>query len=526
MKDSISVVSITLNHHSMLYPDFKKRSAIEKIDWLADSVKNAYKAIQAEDPNTMVIIAWPENAICDPDSEMINLEAKDYLHKKMQELIAQFPLLTIFAGTVTVKRPVNENKELLIEALKYYHSPELKKVDEHEKKFKNPIYHRLQKHIQDIEEILAYDQKISTAFIVSNTCYVYSHVKLESTQKEEKTLETEIKSDDESQYYLIFTKRKMAPYNEVEDNITFAFRPASSKTNNPFVILTHPISGKKFKVLIEICYEHNYLHLKETITTPEELLLQLIFSNSVKKRLTHLIAPHVIQSDALLAPSHVSFDPDPKNSGVKVYRWNGLQKDAVLEGPLKPFFPLESTLHNLFDQTLAELENMRNHLRSSIYASKTRQEKILKELIQQYPLFDSCSDWIKSTLEKQDESAYAHFLKRNIHELESQMAHLQITKNKFLNICNLGESVEAFRFLQGNIHLKSKTISEKIWGMFTENKSKYWKTPFINNLVETVNALISAHSQDKQSQLLNTKWKAPLDDRTLSETPSPTQKAR
>lgn len=490
MQDRISVVSININKHSPFYHQFNFYSAKQKIDILSESIINAYKTIHAETPSTMVIVAWPENGITGIKSAMLDLETKNYLHQRMKDLVMKFPFLAVFAGTVTVKRTIKDSKQL-DHALKMYDAPKIKKLCSVEiKSKKHPIMYD---HIQKIKALKADEEKTGDRYIVSNTCYGYF--------SEEKN---------GVRIPVIFKKRKLAPFNETSSE-NQVFRPGSDKTSDSYVTLTHPISGKKFKVLVEICYEHDFSHLKIDSSTQDKPLLQLILSSTINKSVEQLVAKNVVQFDTELAPSHIQLNSDYKNTIVEVFQLDGLQKDAKLIGPFKPFYPLECSLVDLLNATIDEFRIMKNDLLKLSKTFFSELQNDLPKLLLKFPLFEETrKKWVEHVFEKKDEEEMRYFITSNYIELKKKCIQLASIKQKFLAILDADDTDPAVDYLERALKNIEKRDFKAQSGLFFSGRTDFNKMPFTYILIDKVNKSITEHFKDPDYQILNSVADAPV----------------
>lgn len=500
MQDRTAVIAVEMRPSDPAYMGFKEKSAIDKIDIIAERIEAAYLEIQKKHPDTAVIAAWEEYGITEPYSIYVDIYVKDYLQQKMQELVKKLPLLTVYAGTVAVERPLEATEqkaktedEKLGRHLKYYEHPAVKKIQEEEQAFRwwqNQHTHLQKNKISQLKRNKTRTHKVK---VVSNTFYSFRNIKGAVVGKK---------------------RRKMAAFKETIAPSQI-YRPGSLKTGDPYLTETHPVSGKEYDVYVDLCYEHIFSHLKER-KEAKKPKFQFIFSSSIMLDVDQLIGEHVIHFDPELSPGHIVMSDDLQNNDVDVYQLNILEEKPELRGPLRPFIPVEVQINSLIRRHAYDIKDLLAWF-GNIYSMSLKDlivefAKIKKEFSGFYALY---SGVIENVLAKNNERELRDFALSIIKELQSAIEILKTIQLEFAEHISKSQ-------VEGEIYKFPKIIEEtcvqadgkskitKLFSRLFAEPTKIDKGLLINMLSEKITAMLQDHQKDPNRQFLNSKKDAPV----------------
>ncbi|MHB1949765.1 MAG: hypothetical protein ACYCQI_16830 [Gammaproteobacteria bacterium] len=485
MQDRTIVVALDMMKDD---PDFVKLGAKQQIDLLSSKIAELYKELHAKDPKAMIIIAWPENGICEPNSKFVDISVKDYLQAKMSALTTEMPYLTVVAGSLSVKRPLMQTEHKVASAedklkkhISRYTHDFVVRAEAEEGKVISQTPSQVDLHKRFARKLLEPRARIDEAIVISNTSYIF-----QSENKEGKQVPKIIKY------------RKMIPFYDIKSP-SEVFRPGSATTGGSLVTLHHPESGKPFKIMIDICYEHAFSKLKDVSEKP---LLQLILANSISVDPTQILGQHVILVDTKRNPCHIDMNPESKASGIEVHKAK-LSSKAVAEGPLPPFYPLECKLIQAMDAKLRELIELKDHF-AQLRTIKNFPDlqKQLAEFKTQFPLIKNTRpEWLSEILADNNEKNSRRFVESNLTELLGEINLLVNLRRKLIGYSRDGNSVEGYKKLLSSLDKVKDSQYGKCY--YVDDSIYFNQLPFTDDLKNLAKKLITDHTKDPHSQNMN-----------------------
>jgi hypothetical protein len=289
---------------------YSKKSAIDKIAFLAQRIENLCEQQQDKDPTAVWIITWRENAIWEPDSDQISNEVKKHFKNEMSQLTKKFPQLTLIAGTVRTQKQVKDNVANKLTSIESYYK-EHQWILNKENKLKHDTDKTMQRHLERVNALQA--NNTAEINVIRNTCYIFNNGNIE-------------RHDKSSPYRTEFFNSKGQ---RIPNSI---FQPAKGRNKNPIFTIKNPLAQTTFEIGIEICREHFLGLLKQTQKTKP--LLHFVLSDRVEVTESNKYGSYFMHIDSLAKPA-LTIDKeavDLKLPDVIFYRNNLLQdNDHTLE---------------------------------------------------------------------------------------------------------------------------------------------------------------------------------------------------
>lgn len=508
MQNRTVVIAIEMSPSSPNYKGFKDKSAIDKIDFIAEEIEKAYIEAQKKHPNSAVIVGWEEYGITESFSPLVDIVVKNHLREKMSVLVEKLPLLSVYAGTIAVQRRLEDTEQKAITPddklarhLKYYEHPKVQQIQETEKTFK--WWQNQHTHIQKNKISAVQNRKEKkNVKVVSNTLYSFRS-----------------KKEKDKQIAVVKKKRKMAAFRETITPFQI-YRPGSVKTSDPYITETHPISGKEYDVFTDICYEHVFTHLKER-KEPKRPKFQFVFSSSICLDPAQLIAEHVIHFDPKVKTSHIQLVESSKEDEVYVYRLKILDEKPTLIGPILPFNAVEHKIHFTFQQEISELKRILARF-GNIYSMPLKEltvefEKIKQEFPNFYAIYATT---IETVLARNNERSLQDFALSIIRELQETVRILEKNHDEFNRKVSSGTIEE----LDSNpvydltkeiekTYMEAEASKSKVAKFFSQlfaSPPKIEKKAIIDAIEQKFSTIIEQHKKDPYKQFLNTHEDPPL----------------
>lgn len=488
MQDRTIVVALDMMKDD---PEFAKLGAKQQIDLLTTKITELYKDLHAKDPKAMIMIAWPENGICEPTSKFVDISVKEYLQTKMSDLITEMPFLTIVAGSISVARPLmkTEHKaetaeDKLKKHISRYTHDFTVKVEAAEAQM-SVATAQVDLHKTSAKKLLEPRERKDEIVVISNTAYVF--------QSENK---------DGKQTPKIIKYRKMVPFFEIKSPAE-VFRPGSANTGGSLITLCHPHSGKPFKLMIDICYEHFFAKLKNLAEKP---LLQLIISDTCSLNPSQLLGQHVVHIDAQRHPSHIDMHTESKANGIEVHTAKLSNKTAI-KGPIASFYPLECKLLAEIDAKLHELTELKDHFAELKTIEKFSDLQMrLAEFKTQFPLIKNTRpEWLSEILAYNNEEESRRFVEWNLKESLGEINLLTILRQKFIKQTRDGRFQEGYEELLRPLD----KIQDTYFGKFyvVDDLVCFSQLPFTDDLKNRMQKLIDEHRKSPHPQYMNSNKK-------------------
>lgn len=500
MQDRTIIVALDLPD-----PAYGMAGAKKQIDLISEKITALYKELHAKDPKAMIMIAWPENGIHEPNSKWVDISVKEYLQTKMSALTTEMPFLTVVAGSLSVIRPLMKTEHKVATAeekikkhISRYSHEFIVKTQAEEMKIKSDTPEQITLHKNIASKLLEPRARREETFVVSNTSYVFQSVNEEGKQVPK-----------------MFKCRKMIPFFEIK-SVSDIFRPGSASSGGSLLTLHHPDSGKPFKLMIDICYEHRFAKLKNIAEKP---LIQLILSNTASLKPGQLIGQHVVHVDTTRKTCHIDMDPESTSSRIEVHRAKASSETSP-EGPIPPFYPLECKLVQGIDDKLRELIELKNHfVQLKTIKEFPELQKQLNEFNSQFPLIKNTRPvWLSEVLADDNEKESRDFVDLNLKELLAEINLLEYQRGKFIRYVSENNSKEGYQYL---LRTLDKIQDSQFGKYYMLDSTPYFaQLPFSDDLKNLAKKWIAEHTQRSDSQNMNslkipvgTEHKVPAPDR-------------
>lgn len=411
MKDRIAIIALDLSGSDFNTDmPFSDLSAKDKIDVIVNNIQKACEELKKKEPESMWVAAWHEYAIRNIDKKYISVEEKQYLQDKMCELTKTYSQLVVISGPVQVARPLNEVE-------KKAQTP-VAKLEKTKQRFGESTYPIRKEEEKDVEKEVESHFKDLTAAIEERKTASSILSKLKALLPKPK-----IKIISNTTYVfqngeILLKHRKVAPFKETRKP-SHIFRPGSKHTKNPFIILKHPKSGEDIPIGIEICREHVFAHLKESLVSKDKPLLHFVLSNSVFMKLNNIFGNFAVHIDKVLKPRLIVAEESPAHQ-VRLYQHDvRTTSTSKMTAPIQPS-TLEHVILKLLNDEVKQYEVLIEHLSELEKKAISDTKEIFNDLQIKFPIFKNLLNEIPAS-EQQNISKMIQYL--NIRKIAIKQTH-------------------------------------------------------------------------------------------------------
>lgn len=342
------IVALELPRLSADFLKFKQsKTAVEKIDFLRDSIINVYDMALSQFPNaTQIMVVFREYTLTGQGvSKSISDKEKKYFKDVMQKLAVTNKKLVIIAGGTLIEKSASANE--LEKIREYYKSPDLDKVKLAEKEKGDGQINLHEQHLISTAKGKDHFTKIKNSSFVFFQSSIGRHGKIAPS----------------FEHY----SYDLTTYSDGKE-LSFGFQPGKGRNLSPIISL-----GKS-SIGIEICREH-YLGVLKAACEEKGILvnLQFILSDSIFICIENLCALQgTIHVDSVNTAQFIVTNVEQtQNKDIVFFHFNLLSQKPVLEGPIPPKYPLQIQIQNCIKEAknsynsnkavlgkLRELENL------------------------------------------------------------------------------------------------------------------------------------------------------------------------
>ncbi len=278
MTAEIIITALDVRDDQDEYGVYAHLSAVEKMVRIKKRIIDICEQLKKQHPNAMWILAWQESAIFGKrglNNEFLGKGIHSHLAARfkyqMSELTKRFPNLTIIAGTLPVRKPVQNIGQL--NAIKRSYRPYqwISVVEKNvlEDDLEAPYTLPFKTHLNQVSIFIENKKQVPDLHAYSKICYIFT-----SKNGEPK----------------IFRHDKSAPFEETENEVWYdkkfkphhipdVFCPARPMHSKQIFTLEHPTTKEPIDIGVEICREH-VIGLLKHLNPEKKPLLHFILSAS------------------------------------------------------------------------------------------------------------------------------------------------------------------------------------------------------------------------------------------------------
>lgn len=348
MKET-AIVALDINSEDPNFESYNKKSADEKINFIANRIEKICEELNKKEPDSQWIVAWREYGITEADSKFISNESKKLLKEKMTALTEKFPKLTILSGTVATNKYVNEEKyqtkvsslEQQYKKSEWIDQEETKK----EKKEEGTSDPQFSLHRDLIKK--KYKKASEGTNIVRNTSYIFSSGKC--IARHDKT-SPYYETSDSTEWH-----KRLNPFKRYKTMVKNTLFQAGNKQENP----SHIVLSSGDVLGLELCREHFLGVLKKN--NQEQLIktdFHFVLGYQIEVQLDKIQADYFVLLDNTIKPQLIIAkdlnEAELHQLPVRLYQ-NDLLTDVnnlnlELQGPLTPLSMNAKEINSLFDK--------------------------------------------------------------------------------------------------------------------------------------------------------------------------------